>query len=43
MSSKTKLHLVTGQESGNWPESKITHLDDQSRQLLQQVLASNRR
>ncbi|MEY4598162.1 MAG: hypothetical protein RLZZ445_959 [Pseudomonadota bacterium] len=38
MSSKTKLHLVTGQESGNWPESKITHLDDQSRQLLQQVI-----
>lgn len=36
--SKTKLHLVTGQEPGNWPESKVAHLDDQSRQVLQQVV-----
>ena len=36
--STTKLHLVTGQESGNWPESRIAHLDAQSRQVLQQVV-----
>ncbi len=36
--STTKLHLVTGQEPGNWPESKVAHLDDQSRQVLQQVV-----
>ena len=36
--SKTKLHLVTGKEPGNWPESKIAHLDDRSRNVLQQVV-----
>ena len=36
--SKTKLHLVTGQQPGDWPENKVAHLDLQSRELLQQVV-----
>jgi len=36
--SKTKLHLVAGQQPGEWPESKVEHLDAQSRELLQQVV-----
>jgi GTP pyrophosphokinase len=36
--SKTKLHLVSGKGPGNWPESKVAHLDDRSRNVLQQVV-----
>lgn len=36
--STTKLHLVTGQEPGSWSESRIAHLDAQSRLVLQQVV-----
>jgi GTP pyrophosphokinase len=40
--SKTKLHLVSGKEPGNWPESKVAHLDDRSRNVLQQVVETVR-